>query len=50
MIGALPCAGWETVIVGAGLVGVELANPVHVRLLDLGPQAGLTQGGASAGE
>ena len=25
---ALPCAGWETVITGAGLVDVELANPL----------------------
>ena len=26
--GALPCAGWETVIGGAGLIDVELANPL----------------------
>jgi hypothetical protein len=26
--GALPCAGWETLIAGAGLVEVEIANQI----------------------
>ena len=28
IVGALPCAGWEMVISGAGLIDIELANPI----------------------